>query len=333
MKDTEFENIFRGKKVLITGGLGFIGSNLARALVESGAQVHLVDSLDPDCGGNRFNIFGIEDRVYVSILDIRDTDSLSELVARQDFLFNLAGRTSHLGSLQDPLSDQEVNSTAHLSLLQACLTVNPGVRIVYASTRQVYGRPASLPVDETHPPAPVDFNGVSKLSAEYHHKIFHDVYGLRTTCLRMTNSYGPGMRVRDAHQSFIGWWFRLALEGQELPVYADGSQLRDFTFVEDVVDALLLSAVHPAAEGQIYNLGGETPIHLLDLARLIVELAGSGSYRIVPYPVERKKIDIGSFYSKYDRIRADLGWSPKIKLHAGIAATLAFYRQNRDRYW
>jgi UDP-glucose 4-epimerase len=323
---------FSHKRVLVTGGLGFVGSNLVRRLADLGAQISLVDSLFPEGGGNRFNISGIEDRVAVSINDMHVEAALRSLLGGQDFLFNLAGQTSHMGSMQNPQLDLDANAANQLKVLELCRQENPAIKIVYTSTRQVYGHPRYLPVDEKHPVAPIDYNGVSKLAGEWYHTICHAVYGLRTTSLRLTNVYGPRMRIRDDRQSFIGWWFIQTIEGQELPVYGDGTQIRDFNYVDDVVEALLLCAANPITDGQIYNLGGNEPICLLDLARLIVNVAGSGSWKLVPYPAERRPIEIGDFYGDYTKIKTQLGWQPKVSLRDGIARTLDFYRLHRGEY-
>jgi UDP-glucose 4-epimerase len=324
---------FSSKRTLITGGLGFIGSNLARRLVELGAEVLLVDSLIPDYGGNLFNIAGIEDRVRVNIADVRDEYGMNYLVQGQDVIFNLAGQVSHLDSMRDPYTDLEINCRSQLSILEACRKHNPGVKIVYAGTRQIYGRPQYLPVDETHPLEPTDINGVNKLAGEWYHIIYHRVHGLRTVSLRMTNIYGPRMRVKDARQTFIGWWLHQIVDDEELQIFGDGRQVRDFNYVDDVVEALVLAAADPTAEGQIYNLGGADPINLLDLAELLIQVNGGGSYRIVPFPADRKRIDIGDYHGDYSRIRAHLGWQPTVPLRDGLERAIAFYRQYREHYW
>jgi UDP-glucose 4-epimerase len=324
---------FAGKRVLITGGLGFIGSNLAQRLVEMGANVCLIDFLDSRYGGNLFNIASFKDQVRVVIADIRDQVLMSQLVREQDFLFNLAGQISHLGSIEDPVTDLEINCSSVLSILELCRQYNPSIKIVYSGTRQIYGRPLYLPVNEQHPMEPIDFNGVSKLAGSWYHVLYHRVYGMKTTDLRLTNIYGPRMWAKDGRLSFIGLWFRQLIEGQELLVFGDGKQIRDFNDVDDVVDALLLSAANPCADGQIYNLGGDEPIGLLELARLMVEVNGSGSYRLVDFPPERKRIDIGDYYGDYTKIQSELGWQPRIKLRDGIRRTLEYYRQHKEHYW
>jgi UDP-glucose 4-epimerase len=320
-----------GANVLITGGLGFIGSNLARCLVSLGAKVTLVDSLVAEYGGNRFNIDGIEDRVRVNISDVRDRYSLRTHVSGQDFLFNLAGQTSHLDSMEDPFTDLEINCRAQLSILETCRHVNPRVRIVFAGTRQIYGRPERLPVDERHPLRPVDVNGIHKLAGEFYHLLYNDVYDLATCALRLTNTYGPRMRIKDARQTFVGAWIRALLENKPFEVW-DGGQLRDFTYVDDCVDALLLAAVHADARGRVFNLGGCEVVNLNDLAALLVEVNGSGQFSRKEFPHERKRIDVGDYYADDSQIRAALGWQPQIRLEDGLARTLEFFRANLKHY-
>ena len=322
---------FRRRRVLITGGLGFIGSNLARRLVEAGAQVTLVDSLVPEYGGNLFNVEGLRDRLQINISDVRDQYSLRHLVRGQDYLFNLAGQTSHLDSMQDPFTDLEINCRAQLSILETCRQYNPAVQIVFASTRQLYGKPDGLPVGETHLLRPADVNGINKMAGEWYHILYNNVHQLRACALRLTNTYGPRMKVKDARQTFLGLWIRKVLEGEPFEVWG-GGQLRDFTYVDDAVDALLLCAASAATAGQIFNLGGEAPVSLADLARLLVELHGAGSYALCEFPPERKRIDIGDYYSDWTRIHALLGWTPRVHLREGLGRTLAYFRQHLPHY-
>lgn len=329
---TDHHAFFRGKHVLITGGLGFIGSNLAHKLLALGAEVLIVDSLIPEYGGNLFNVEDIADRIRVNIADVRDEHGLRHLVRGQDVIFNLAGQVSHTDSMVDPYTDLEINARSQLSLLEACRHGNPDAGIVFASTRQIYGRPEYLPVDERHPLQPTDVNGVNKMAGEWYHMVYHQVYGLRTASLRLTNTYGPRMRIKDARQTFVGLWIRQVLEGQTLRIFGDGLQVRDFNHVDDVVEALLLVAAHKVANGQIYNLGGDEPINLLNLARLMVDVNQLGAYELVEFPEDRRRIDIGDYYGDYRKIRSKLGWRPQIGLREGMTTTLAYYREHLAEY-
>jgi len=324
-------NTFKNSSVLITGGLGFIGSNLASRLVGLGANVTLIDSLTPEYGGNLFNIAAIQDRVRVNISDVRDVHSLRYLVQGQDYLFNLAGQTSHMDSMSDPYTDLEINCRSQLSILETCRSHNPGIRLVFASTRQIYGRPDYVPVDEKHPLRPVDVNGINKLAGEFYHLLYQQVYDIPTCVLRLTNTFGPRMRIKDARQTFVGIWIRRLLEEQPFEVWG-GSQLRDFTYVDDCVDAMLLAATHPAAIGQCFNLGGTEPVSLLQLAEQLVYENGAGEFQAKEFPAERKRIDIGDYYSDDRRIRDVLRWEPKTTLAEGLKTTLEFYREHFAEY-
>ena len=329
----ELHDSLRGRNVLITGGLGFLGSTLAHELVSAGSNVVLVDSLVPEYGGNRENVAGIADRLTINISDVRDEHSLRELVRGQDILFNLAGQTSHLDSMTDPYTDLEINCRAQLSILEACRHENPEVRIVFASTRQIYGRPQELPVRESHPVAPVDVNGIHKTAGEWYHLLYGEVYGLHVAVLRMTNTYGPRMRVKDARQTFLGYWLRLAVEGRPIQVFGDGAQKRDFNYADDAARAFLLAALRDEARGRVYNLGSDEVVDLRELGELLVELNGGGEVELVPFPPDRKAIDIGDFYADFSRIRTELGWEPLVPLRAGLERALDYYRAHGEAYW
>lgn len=324
-------NHFNKKQILITGGLGFIGSSLARRLVNLGAYVTLADSLIPEYGGNLFNITGIENQVRVNISDVRDEHSMRYLIQDQDYLFNLAGQTSHIDSMQDPYTDLEINCRAQLSILEACRKYNPNIKLVFASTRQIYGKPDYVPVDEKHLLRPVDVNGINKMAGEWYHILYNNVYGIRACALRLTNTYGPRMRIKDARQTFLGIWIRLLVEGKSFEVW-EGQQLRDFTFVDDAVDAFLMAAASEAANGQLFNLGGDSVVSLSELADLLVKVNKGGQYRVHSFPADRKQIDIGDYYADFSLIHSTLGWVPKVSLQEGLDRSLAFYREHLSHY-
>ncbi|MBZ2170882.1 NAD-dependent epimerase/dehydratase family protein [Nitratidesulfovibrio sp. SRB-5] len=321
---------FSGARVLITGGAGFIGSTLAHRLVNLGAQVTIADSFIPEYGGSPANLEGIEKKISLSVTDVRDPHAMRYLVQGQDFLFNLAGQTSHMDSMADPFTDLEINAKAQLSILESCRTNNPRVKIVFAGTRQIYGRPDYLPVDEEHPIRPVDINGIHKVAGEWYHMLYNNVYGLRSTVLRLTNTYGPRMRIKDARQTFVGIWIRLILEGKIFEVWG-GEQLRDFTYVEDCVEALLLTA-SDQADGKVYNLGGDKVVSLRELADALIAASNCGQYALKDFPEDRKKIDIGDYYSQDARIRKELGWHPVVSLEEGLSRTLAYFAPRLEKY-
>ncbi len=328
---SNLRRVFAGRRVLITGGLGFIGSNLARELIRLGAKVSIVDSLVPEYGGNRRNLAGVASRVKVHVADVRDWPRLPSLVRGQDFLFNLAGQTSHMDSMTDPQTDLDINCRAQLAILEACRLHNPGIRIVFASTRQIYGRPDYLPVDERHPLRPVDVNGINKLAGESFHLLYSRVHGIAATALRLTNTIGPRMRVKDARQTFVGVWVRRLVEGEPFEVWG-GDQLRDFTYVDDAVEAFLLAAARPEAVGQVFNLGGPPRVTLQRLAELLVEVNRGGAFVVREFPADRRKIDIGDYFADGRLIARRLGWRPRTDLRTALARTVAYYRRELRHY-
>ena len=328
----DYRTFYRGRPVMVTGGLGFIGSNLVRQLVDLGADILIVDSLFPDYGGNLFNIDGLEACVRVNISDVRDETSMQTLVGGREVIFNLAGQVSHIDSMEDPHTDLEINCRAQLSMLEVCRKHNPDVRVVYAGTRQVYGRPDRLPVDESHLVRPADINGVNKAAGEYYHLLYNNVFGIRACSLRLTNVYGPRQLIKHNRQGFIGWFIRLAIEGRQIQIFGDGSQLRDFVYVDDAVDAFLRAGATDACDGEVFNVGGDGPISHKDLVALLLDVAGSGSAAFVDWPAEKKRIDIGSFYSDSSKFQRAVGWKPRVDLRSGFRETIAFYRRHMDRY-
>jgi UDP-glucose 4-epimerase len=324
-------SVFGGARVLITGGVGLIGSALARRLVGLGAQVLLVDSMLPEGGGNFANIAAIRDRVRVNIADIRDGHAMRHLLAGQDFLFDLAAQTSHLDSMNAPFDDLAINATAQLQLLETCRAIVPQIVIVHAGTRQIYGRPRYLPVDEAHLLAPTDVNGVNKMAGEAYHLMFHSAYGIKTRSLRLTNVYGPGMRIMDARQNFLGIWLRRALEGDAFEVWG-GAQRRDMVFVDDAAEAFLAAAVTPGTEGLALNVGGDAPYSLAEIAEVLVAANKGGRYEPKEFPPERKRIDIGDFVTDDKKFRALADWAPRTALSEGLARSLDYYRRNLASY-
>jgi len=324
---------FRDKRVLITGGLGFIGSNLAHALAGHCAEVTLVDSLIPQYGGNLFNISGIEDKVRVNIADVRDESSMHYLVRGKDYLFNLAGQVSHIDSMADPFTDLDINCRAQLSILEACKKNNRELKIVFAGTRGQYGKPRKLPVSEDHLQQPTDVNGINNMAGEWYHILYNNVYGIRACSLRLTNTYGPRHHMRTSRQGVLSWFIRLALEGRTIELYGGGEQQRDFNYVDDVVEALLMAAACDAANGQVFNVGSGAPVSLRRAAELVCEIAGSGSVRTVEFPPEKKKIEIGNYFADITKIRSVVGWEPRTSLREGLERTIAFYRRHWRHYW
>jgi len=327
-----YREFYRGRRVLVTGGLGFIGSNLARQLVELGADVLLIDAMIEDYGGNFFNIAGFADQVRVNLSDVRNESIMDVLVRDREIIFNLAGQVSHIDSMRDPYTDLEINCRAQLSMLEACRKFNPTTKVVFAGTRQVYGKPDHLPVDERHLVRPIDVNGVNKAAGEYYHLLYNNAFGVRACSLRLTNVYGPRQLIKHNRQGFIGWFIRLAIEGAEIQVFGDGSQMRDFVYVDDAADAFLRAGACDTCDGEVFNVGGTEPIAHRDLVQVLLDVAGCGSVSYVPWPPDKKQIDIGSFYTDSTKFMKASGWAPRVGLREGFERTIAFYRDHLPRY-
>jgi len=329
---TDYREFYRGRAVMITGGLGFIGSNLCRRLVDLGADVVAVDAMIPDYGANLFNIAGYEQRMHVNLGDVRNQTAMDVLVRDREIIFNLAGQVSHIDSMRDPYTDLEINCRAQLSMLEACRKFNPSVKVIFAGTRQIYGKPDRLPVDETHLVRPIDVNGVNKAAGEYYHLLYNNAFGVRACSLRLTNVYGPRQLIKHNRQGFIGWFIRLAIEDREIQVFGDGSQMRDFVYVDDAVDAFLRAGYCNSCDGEVFNVGGIEPTAHRDLVELLIDVAGSGRVAYVPWPDEKKRIDIGSFYSDSSKFRRTTSWTPAVTLAEGLRRTIAYYRGNLAHY-
>jgi len=328
-----YRDCFKGKDVLITGGLGFIGSNLAIELVGLGSKVTLVDSMIPEYGSNFFNIKEIEDKVKVNIADVRDEHSMKYIVKERDYIFNLAGTLSHIDSMIDPYTDLEINCRSQLSILEACRKNNKDAKIIFAGTRGQYGKPAYLPVDEKHLLQPVDINGINNTAGEWYHILYNNVYGIRAISLRLTNTYGSRHQMRHSRQGFLNWFIRLAFDKQEIQIYGEGKQVRDFNYVHDVVKAFLLAAADDKVNGQVFNLGSGHPINVADIAKLVIRTVGSGSYRHINFPSDKIKIEIGDYYADFGKIKNALGWEPETSLEDGLQKTIDFYRRFQKHYW
>ena len=324
MTDNTPAAAFAGRRCLVTGGLGFIGSNLAAALAEAGADVVVVDSLAPRHGGDWRNLHGV--RAVVHAVDIADSSAMVEASNDIDVVFNLAGQVSHLDSMEDPLADLEANTRSQLVFLEMLRKLNPSVTVVFASTRQVYGRPRYLPVDEEHPLRPTDVNGITKHAAERLHLLYGEVYGFRSVVLRLTNVYGPRQRLRGDHQAFFPTFLRRAFTGQPIVLYGDGSQTRDMLYVDDAVEAFLLAATAPEAGGEIVNIGADDAVSLAHVAAEIVDIVGNGRVETAPWPREHARIDIGDFRTDASKAKRILGWSARTGLRDGIRSTVDYYQ-------
>ena len=318
---------YRGSSCLVTGGLGFIGSNLALALLEAGAETRVLDSLEPRHGGDRAHLAG--SAAEVTIGDIADPALAAKLLDGVDFVFNLAGQVSHIDSITEPLRDLEINATSQLSLLETTRTVNPRARVVYSSTRQIYGRPRSLPVTEEHPIEPVDVNGVSKHAADRLHLIYHQVHELPATVLRLSNVYGPRQRLEGDHQGFLPVFVRRALAGEEIVLFGDGSQRRDCLYVDDAVSALLAAASDEDAVGEVFNIGHHDDHSLVEIAAAVTAAAGGGEVVRRPWPPGHERIAIHSFRTDHSKAERVLGWRPSWDLADGLAATVAHLREGK----
>lgn len=325
---------YTDRRILVVGGLGFIGSNLAEALVGLGAKVTVVDSLIPGCGGNEFNIETFASELRVSITDVRDRHTMAQLLEDQECVFNLAGQVSHIDSMTDPQTDLEINCEAQLHILEAIRKVPQDIRVVHASTRQTYGRPRYLPVDEQHPLCPTDVNGIHKQAAEQYHLLYAQRYGFPVVALRLTNTYGPRQMMRHGRQGFIPLFVRGAMEGRTIALFGGGGQIRDVNYVSDVVDAFLrVGAKADELSGRTFNVGARPSFRVRDFAELLISITGDGSIEDVDWPPEQACIDIGDFETDYSAISAELGWKPEVPIEQGLRRTVEFYREHGGHYW
>lgn len=329
---SSLRDYYSGRSVLVTGGMGFIGSNLAIVLVELGARVLLVDSMIPDYGGNRFNIEPVRRRAEVNISDVRDRSSMNFLVQGKDLIFNLAGTLSHIDSMTDPFTDLEINCVSQLSILESCRKFNPGVKIVFSGTRGQYGRTGGEPVDETRLMRPVDVNGINNLAGESYHLLYNDVHGIRACSLRLSNTFGPRHQMRHPRQGVLNWFLRQLIDGEPIRLYGTGEQVRDTNYVSDVVEALLLAMPDENTNGEFFNIGGE-PLSLRRFVEMAIEENGGGSFEMVEYPGNHKMVEVGDYIADWSKFSRLTGWQPRVGVREGIRRSLAFYRQHKKQYW
>lgn len=326
------KNKLKGKKILITGGLGFLGSNLAKKLVDLGADVEVFDALIAEQGGNLFNIKPISKNIRVTISDLRDQKKISRAVKKKDYIFNLAGTLSHIDSMKNPFNDLDINCRAQLFLLEACRRFNDSVKIIFAGTRNQYGKVIYTPVDENHPQEPTDINGINSIAAEKYHFLYGRIYGIRPVSLRMTNAFGPRHQMKHSRQGVLNWFIRLLMDNRPIGLFGDGSQIRDINYVDDVVDLMLAVAGTKKSDGEIYNLGG-TPMSLKDFAELAIKVLGRGKIEIVDFPKDRKEIEVGNYIADITKVTREIGWKPKISVEEGIKKTIDYYLQFKKYYW
>ena len=329
----DYSKAYKNKNILITGGLGFIGSNLAYKLIDLGAHTTLVDALIPEYGGNMYNIKGIEDKLKVVIADVRDQAAMNKLVEKNDFLFNFAGTSSHIDSIYDPYRDLDINCRAQLVILEACKKNNKDIKVIFLGTRGQYGKAKYLPVDERHPIHPIDVNGINNMAAEMYHLIYNDIYGIRTVSLRLTNTYGPRHQMKHSKQGFLNWFIRLVIDNETIKIYGGGKQLRDFNYIDDVVEAILITGADARADGEVFNLGSGNPISVIGATKKLIEIARRGRLELVPFPEDKKKIEVGDYYADYSKIKNLLEWQPKTILDDGLVKTIEFYLKNKNFYW
>lgn len=322
-----------GRRVLITGGMGFIGSNLAIRLANLGAKVTIADAMIAEYGGNLFNIASIRDEIVVNFGDICDHHAMDWLVRDQDYVFHLAGQVSHVMSLSDPFTDIDYNIKGTVVLMEALRKFNPRAKVIFTGTRGQYGPAVRLPVSELDPTNPKGLYEISNLAAEKTIQFYHGSHGIESVLLRLTNIYGPRAQMKHHQYGVANWFVRLAIDDETIKLFGDGSIKRDFLYVDDCVDALLLSATCPAAVGEIFNVGVDHPTTFRELAETIIDVTGTGNWEFAPFSAERKAQEPGDFYSDISKIRRVIGWEPRISLRDGLEATVRYYLQYRERYW
>ena len=326
------ESKFHDKRILITGGLGFIGSNLAIKLVSLGAKVEIYDALIKGLGGNLFNVEPVKNKLTITIGDMREKTKIEKAILKKDYIFNLAGTLSHIDSMANPFIDLDINCRAQLCLLEACRKLNKQVKIVFAGTRNQYGKALYLPVDEKHIQEPTDINVINAIAAEKYHLLYNRIYGIKAVSVRMSNTYGPRHQMKHPRQGVLNWFIKVLKDGKTVELYGDGSQIRDVNYIDDVVNALLLCAKSEKSNGQAYNLGGQA-ITLKEFVEKVIEILDRGRYKTVKFPKEREPIEVGNYVADIKKIKEELGWQPRVPIDEGIKRTIDFYKQYKDHYW
>ncbi|MBI5368933.1 MAG: NAD-dependent epimerase/dehydratase family protein [Planctomycetes bacterium] len=324
---------YAGARVLVTGGLGMIGSTLAHRLVPLGARVTLVDACIEPYGANLFNLEGIRERVAVNITDIRDRESMKTLVKGQDVVFNLAGQVSHNDSLENPYLDAEINYIGHLNVLECLRRNNPRAVVVHAGSRLQFGRIDRTPVDESHPLRPKTPYALHKTAAENLYLFYAEIHRQPCICFRIANPYGPRSQMRHSKYSMINWFLRQAMEDKPIKVFGDGEQIRDYIYVEDLAEALLAAAATPECRGQVYNVGSGVGSKFRDMVRTIVEGVGAGRAEHVPWPQDYVNVETGDYVTDTRKLCAATGWQPRTGLTEGVRLTIEYYRRHRAQYW
>ncbi len=322
---------FIGKKVLITGGAGFIGSSLTHALVALGAEVTVLDAMLPLYGGNDFNLEGIKDKIKFVVGDIRDKNLVEKLVSGQDYIFNLAAQVSYIDSKTEPFLDLDINCNGHLTVLEAVKNISPAARIIFSSSRMVYGKLQTNPVNEDHPTNPLSIYGIHKLTGEKYYRYYHDTFGLDTIAARIPNPYGPRQQIKHNKYSIVGWFLRQALEGRKITIFGDGKQVRDYLYIDDIVEALLHLALR-GVSGEVYNLGTEEKATLIQMVDLVLKEAGSGEKEHVSWPDNYEKNESGNYVAGTSKIKRDTGWQPQISLEGGIKRMAEYYKKYKEYY-
>ena len=324
---------YKGKNVTVTGGLGFLGSNIARRLVALGSRVTVVDCILEGHGGNPFNLDGVLDKVTWVKGDICNRPLMQNVLKNQDLLFNIAAQTSHTDSMKNPSLDAEINIKGQINILEICRELNPAIKIVYCSTRAVYGATGKTIIDEETNPNPLDIYSVDKLAGEFYHQIYCRVYGLNTTVLRLANGYGPRAQMANPSFGILNWFIRLAIGNEDIKIFGDGKQVRDYTYIDDIVESFLIAGASENLKGEVLNVGSGVGVPLINIVKDVVRLAGKGNIVYVPWPETNKKIDVGDFIADVTKVKSKLSWAPKISMEEGIKKTLEYYEAHKRNYW